>query len=124
MANRVFGNGITVTLYEQKDPHGVTGYTGAEYDAFHKKQWIETAVQVANVLVSPVSSTEQTEINNLYGKQAVYVLGIPKGDTHDWADNKVKFFGKTFRAIRAEVQGIDDLIPGPYNKKVWVEINE
>jgi hypothetical protein len=115
MANRVFGNGITVTLYE-KTANGV--------DAFNKTQWIETATQVNNVLVSPVKSDEQVDVVNLFGKQAIYVLAIPKGDTHTWEDRKISFFGKTFHSFRATLQGIDDLIPGPYNKKVWVEINE
>lgn len=120
MANRVFGNGITVTLYEQL-PAGSTGNT---VDEFNREIFGEVETQVSNVLVSPVSSTEQTEINNLFGKQAIYVLAIPKGDTHTWQDCRVAFFGKTFRAIREELQGIDDLIPGPWNKKVWVAINE
>ena len=115
MANRVFGNGITVTLYEK---------TAAGLDAFHNQLYTETPTDVDNVLVSPVSSTEQVEMTNLYGKQAIYVLAIPKGDAHKWANSKIGFFGKTFISIREEVQGIDDLIPGPWNKKVWVEINE
>lgn len=115
MANRVFGNGITVTLYEK---------TEAGVDAFNNQLYTEQPTDVANVLVSPVSSTEQTEMTNLYGKQAVYVLAIPKGDAHVWEDCKIEFFGQTFHSFREEVLGIEHLIPGPWNKKVWVEINE
>ena len=124
MADRVFGNGITVTLYE-KTPQGVTGETGEVLtDRFNRTIYRENAVQVSNVLVSPVSSTEQTDVVNMFGKQAIYVLAIPKGDTYIWEDRKISFFGKDFHSFRATLQGIDDLIPGPYNKKVWVEINE
>lgn len=115
MANRLYDGGITVTLYE-KTANGV--------DEFYKQLYTETAVEVSGVLVAPVSSTEQTDATNLFGKQAVYVLGIPKGDTHEWKDSKIEFFGETFHSFRETVQGIDNLIPGPWNKKVWVEINE
>ena len=115
MANRVFGNGITVTLYEKTE-------NGA--DPFNNPIYTEQAVNIDNVLVAPVSSTEDVDRTNLFGKQAIYVLGIPKGDTHHWEDSKIELFGQTFHSFRETLQGIDDLIPGPWNKKVWVEINE
>ena len=115
MANRLFGNGTTVTLYEK---------TAIGTDAFNREMFEETPVLVHNVLIAPVTSTEEIDTINLSGKQAIYVLGIPKGDTHEWADRKVEFFNQEFHSIRESVQGIDELIPGPWNKKVWVEINE
>lgn len=107
--------GITVRLFEEteagKDPFGHTIYD-------------EREIEVDNVLVSPVTSDDVISTTNLYGKRAVYVLGIPKGDTHIWENRKVAFFGETFRTFGKATQGIDDLIPLDWNKKVWVECYE
>ena len=45
----------------------------------------------------------------------------PKGDDHVWTDRTVEFFGETFRTIGNPTQGIDELIPLDWNKKVKVE---
>lgn len=104
--------GITVTLYEttldSTDPFGAPIYT-------------ETAEEVENVLVAPASSTETLDNVNLYGKKAVYTLGIPKGDTHDWEDKRVSFFGKDWHTFGIPQEGIVDNIPLAWNKKVLVE---
>ena len=90
-------------------------------DAFNAPVYDEVWVNVDNVLVAPVSSTEALDILNLTGKKAVYNLGIPKGDTHDWEDCKVKFFGEIWRSVCFPQEGIEDLIPLFWNKKVMVE---
>ena len=58
---------------------------------------------------------------DLQGKREVYQLAIPKGDTHEWRNRKVEFFGKTFRTVNIPEEGIEDLIPLDWNKKVKVE---
>lgn len=78
-------------------------------------------VTVNNVLVSPVSAEDVATDLSLYGKKAVYELGIPKGDSHNWEDTEVIIFGKTFRTFGPEIQGIDKLIPLNWNKKIKVE---
>ena len=105
-------HGIPVTLYTVQQ-------TGS--DGFGAPIYKETAVTVDNVLVAPASNTEILETTNLYGKKAVYTLGIPKGDTHVWEGRKVSFFGQDFRVFGIPQQGIDDLIPLDWNKKVMVE---
>lgn len=111
MASRI--SGITVTLYDRTQ-------TGT--DAFNAPAYTETAVNVDNVLVAPMSSTELLEVYNLTGRKAVYQLSIPKGDTHDWtAGKKVSFFGNDWRIIAIPTEGIDHLIPLDWNKKVQVE---
>ena len=105
-------HGIPVTLYTVQQ-------TGS--DDFGAPIYKETAVTVDNVLVAPASNTEILETTNLYGKKAVYTLGIPKGDTHVWEGRKVSFFGQDFRVFGIPTQGIDDLIPLEWNKKVTVE---
>lgn len=106
--------GITVTLYDRTE-------TGR--DAFNAPIYTETAVPVDNVLVAPMSSTEVLETLELTGSRAVYQLGIPKGDTHDWsAGKKVSFFGEDWRIIALPTEGIEDMIPLSWNKKVQVEM--
>lgn len=103
---------ITVTLYE-KTPDGV--------DAFNKQQYIETPVDVPNVLYAPASSQEILDSINLYGKKAVYTLAIPKGDAHEWEDCRVSINGVDFKVFGIPLEGIDENIPLAWNKKVTVE---
>ena len=105
-------HGITVMLHNKVQ-------TGN--DGFGRPVYEETAVAVDNVIVGEPTGQEITDTLNLTGKRLAYTLGIPKGDTHVWTDRKVSFFGETFRTIGAPVQGIEDLIPLDWNKKVQVE---
>lgn len=66
------------------------------------------------------SAEEITTELQLTGRRLAYTLAIPKGDTHDWADAKVEFFGQTFRTCGGVVQGIESMIPLRWNKKVQV----
>lgn len=106
--------GITVTLYVRTE--------GAP-DAFNRPTYIETPVQVSNVLVAPETQAGQEvlETLDLTGRKAVYILGIPKGDTNDWENCRVDFFGQSWRVIGIPTEGINDLIPLSWNKKVRVE---
>lgn len=104
--------GITVTLINKietgKDPFGKPIYEDAE-------------ILVDNVLVSPTSSDDIVNQLNLTGKKAVYTLAIPKGDTHDWRDRRVDFFGQSFKTFGEPLQGIESNIPLDWNMKVKVE---
>lgn len=105
-------NGITVKLYEKKE---------VGRDDFNAPIYEETATDVENVLVSPTSSTDIIDQMNLYGKKAVYTLGIPKGDIHNWEDATVEFFGHKWHTFGFPIEGIENLIPLGWNKKVTVE---
>lgn len=105
-------HGITITLYDKQK-------TGV--DEFNKPIYEDVPISVDNVLVGEPTSEEATDTLSLTGKRLAYVLGIPKGDTHNWTDRKVSFFGGTFRTIGEPVQGIEDLIPLSWHKKVRVE---
>lgn len=104
--------GITVTLYERTQ-------TGT--DAFGKKVYEETPVEIENVLVAPVSFSEAIEALNLTGKKIVYNLGIPKGDNHTWTACRVNFFGKDWKVCGIPQEGIEELVPTAWHKKVMVE---
>lgn len=106
-------NGITVILYDRTQ-------TGT--DPLNHPVYSETAVPVDNVLVAPMSDEEVLQMYTLTGRKAVYQMGIPKGDTHEWtAGKKVRFFGEDWRIIGANQEGIESLIPLSWNKKVRVE---
>ena len=108
--------GVNVILYDRV----VTGV-----DALNHPIYAETAQTVENVLIAPMSTNEILENYNLTGRKAVYQLAIPKGDAHDWtAGKRVDFFGKSWRIIDIPEEGIEDLIPLSWNKKVRVETYE
>ena len=105
-------HGITVTLYE-KNQTGI--------DPFGKPIYTYVPTPVDNVIVAPATDQEILDSINLYGKKAVYTLGLPKGDCHDWADTKVEFFDKEFRTFGFTEEGIEDMVPLDWHKKVKVE---
>lgn len=105
-------NGITVILYEKMQ-------TGT--DGFNRPIYEEMPVEVENVLVAPESAEAVTETTNLTGKKAVYMLGIPKGDQHEWRDSTVEFFGKRWRTFGPVQEGIESMVPLSWHKKIRVE---
>lgn len=105
--------------------HGITvklqTLTATGTDAFNVPTYAETWADVPDVIVGQPTDAEQIDAMDLYGSRAVYILGIPKGDTHDWSAGKlVQFFGETFRIFGHTIQGIDDMVPLQWNKKVMV----
>lgn len=105
--------GIEVILIDKvevgKDPFGSPIFENKE-------------IKIENVLVSPSTSDDVVTSENLFGKKAVYTLAIPKNDNHIWEDREVHFFNQTFRTIGFATQGIDELIPLSWNKKIMVEL--
>lgn len=104
--------GIDVTLYKRVQ-------TGI--DAFHAPVYLETPVTVSDVLIGEPSTEDLVNELQLSGRHLAYTLGIPKGDTHDWDNVTVEFFGQKFRTYGDATQGIDAMIPLRWNKKVKVE---
>lgn len=104
--------GIDVILYAK---------TQIGTDAFNAPVYLESPIVVNDVLVSPIGSQEALEVLDLHGKKATYTLAIPKGDTHDWEDCRVFFFGEDWHTFGFVTLGIEDNIPLGWNKKVQVE---
>lgn len=104
--------GITVTLHKK---------TQSGTDGFDNPVYTEENVTVDNVLVGEPTGEDIINELQLHGKRLAYVLAIPKGDTNEWTDNDVTFFGERFHVYAAPTQGIDKLIPLAWNKKVKVE---
>lgn len=107
--------GIDVTIYDRVRT-GTDGFGRPVYD--------EVPEVVRNVLVQPGTASEVLDTLNLTGKKAVYTMAIPKGDTHEWRNRRVTFFGQDFMTFGEPVRGIDDLIPMEWNQKVKVEVYE
>lgn len=89
-------------------------------DSFNRPVYNTEWVTVDNVLIGQPSTEEITDELNLSGKRLDYLLGIPKGDTHDWEDTQVRFWGQVYETIGAPTQGIESMIPLSWNKKVKV----
>lgn len=90
-------------------------------DEFGRPTYTQEAVTVDNVLIGEPSADDIVNELNLSGKRAVYTIAIPKGDTHDWTNAVVEFFGTKYRTIGAPTMGIEDNIPLSWNKMVKVE---
>ena len=106
--------GTTVTLYEQT----LTGY-----DDFNAPIYTETTTTVDDVLVGEPSTDDITTSTELFGKTIVCMLGIPKGDTHDWSDKKVSWtdaYGTThvLQTFGFPITGIEANVPTRWHKKV------
>lgn len=108
-------HGMTIQL-EVLEPTGT--------DSFNVPTYSSVWTDVADVIVGQPTDQEQVDAMNLYGRKAVYILGIPKGDTHDWTSGRhVRFWGEEFRIFGHSVRGTDDLVPLRWNQKVMVEGN-
>ena len=106
--------GTTILLYERTQ-------TGT--DAFNSPVYTETHVEVKNVLVCPVTTSDADIVGDtqLHGKHAVYELCIPKDDTHIWEDRTVEFFGQKWRTFGIPQQWIPENLPLDWNLRVKVE---
>lgn len=109
--------GDNVTLYEKTQ-------TGT--DPFGAPVYAETPVTVENVLVGEPSSEEILAATDLYGKRIRYMLGIPKGDAHDWQDARIDWTdarGVThcLRSFGFPIMGIESLVPTAWHLKVRCE---
>lgn len=90
-------------------------------DPFGKPIFEDKEITVDNVLIAPTSATDVINQLNLEGRKGTYTLAIPKDDTNEWENREVRFFGKCWQTVGIPLEGIDDLIPLGWNKKVTVE---
>ena len=95
--------GETVTLIQKR----VVGTND-----FDEPLTVCDVANVEDVLVGQPTSDQAIEDLNLYGKRIAYVLGIPKGDTHNW-----RSYGFPLTQTEANV-------PGRWNTQVKVEAYE
>lgn len=105
--------GMTIQLVEQ---------TTEGYDAFGAPIVTgETLIDIDDVLVGQPTADDITTSVSLYGKKCVYKLGIPRTDSHEWADHDVVIYGKRYRTIGEALRGIDANVPTRWNRTISVE---
>lgn len=112
--------GLTVTLYER---------TQTGVDGFNRPVYAETPVQVDNVLIGEPTTDDITSSTDLFGKKLVCMLGIPKGDTHDWTDARVEWRGAAGQLVQVRtfgfpLEGVEANVPGPWHRKMRCEAYE
>ena len=101
--------GITVTLWTK---------TRVGTDSLNQPIYEWDPEEVDNVLVAQPTAQEQLDEFNLTGRSIEYILGIPKGDTHSWENERVEFFGQMFQTFGIPERGIEANVPGPWHLKV------
>lgn len=106
--------GETVILYEET-PNGTLPTGEITYEV--------TPVEVHDVLIGEPSSEELLSSVDLYGKSLRVILGIPKGDTHDWVNKRVDWtdaYGNThsFITFGYPITGVEANIPTRWHMKV------
>lgn len=104
--------GISVTLLSRE----IVGETSFKEPIYQDKE-----IEVKNVLIAPASSDDVPSNIDFDGIHTVYTLAIPKGDKNNWTNQKVRFFGKVWDVVGEPVEGIEELIPLSWNRKVTVE---
>lgn len=107
--------GITIKLIE-KEKTGV--------DEFGHSLYEENECFVDDVLVAPEQASELVTDTNVNVSKTIYNLAIPKGDAHNWKNADVEFFGKKWHVVGLPIEGIEEMIPLKWNKKVTVELYE
>ena len=81
----------------------------------------KTIVDVPGVLVGSPTQDDIVNALQLYGKKVSYVLGIPKGDSHNWTDAVVEIWGDRYRTIGFPITGESENIPLRWGQNVKVE---
>lgn len=109
--------GITVTLFEK---------TQAGTDPFGNPIFSETPVQVDDVLIGEPTTDDITSSTQMYGKVIRFMLGIPKGDAHNWENARIEWtdaYG-TLHKVRSfgfPITGVQANVPTRWHKKVRCE---
>ena len=105
-------HGIPITLIDKQT---------VSTDPFGSPVVKDVEITIDNVIVAPATTEDVTSQMSVTGKKISYTLGIPKGDMHDWENKEVRFFGKRWKTVGIPLEGIEELIPLEWNKKVMVE---
>ena len=105
-------HGIPITLIDKQV---------VSIDPFGSPVVKDVEITIDNVIVAPATTEDVTSQMSVTGKRISYTLGIPKGDTNDWENKEVRFFGKRWKTVGIPLEGIEAMIPLEWNKKVMVE---
>lgn len=75
---------------------------------------------IHNVLIGQPMTSQSENAATQTGTILTYTLAIPKGDTHDWTNRIVGFFGSLFRTVGYPLEGIEANVPLDWHKQVNV----
>lgn len=90
-------------------------------DAFGAPIYTEELEAVNDCLVGQPSTDDVANTLALYGKKIEYVVGIPKGDTHNWTDAELVIWGNRYRTVGYPMTGIQANIPLRWGQNIKVE---
>lgn len=96
----------------------LTVKTPSGCDSMNNPVYVTTTETVANVLIGQPTAEEAQSSIDLYGKRCEVMLGIPKGDTHEWENTTVTFWGRTWHTIGPVIMGIEANVPTMWHKKI------
>lgn len=94
------------------------------HDPFGAETYEEEEIKVDDVLIGNPGTDDVVSDLNLYGKRLVFVLGIPKTDSHDWKDKTIIIRGQRFRTYGFPLTQTMANVPGRWNTQVKVECYE
>lgn len=75
---------------------------------------------VPDVLVGTPSTDDVKASVELFGKKIEYILGIPKGDTHNWVDVDVIIWDQRYKTFGFPITGEQANIPLRWGQNVRV----
>lgn len=90
-------------------------------DPFGADVFEETQIIVNDVIIGSPHFDASVTDQELTGKTIAYILGIPKGDNHDWKDKDIIIRGERFKTYGFPLTQTDDNVPGKWNTQVKVE---
>lgn len=90
-------------------------------DAFGHESYEPIETKVENVIIGSPSFDASISELNLTGKRIAFILGIPKGDTHDWRDKEVLIRGDKYKTYGYPLTQTEANVPGGWNTQVKVE---
>lgn len=105
--------GETVIL-KQKNEIGI--------DRFGKPIYSTEDIAVDNVVIGSPSFDAAVAELNLTGKRLAFILGIPKGDEHNWEDAEIIIRGQRFKSYGFPLTQTVENVPGQWNTQVKVEV--
>lgn len=91
------------------------------HDDFGAPIYRDEYEEVDDCLVGSPTTDDITNALNLYGKKVEYVIGIPKGDTHDWIDKTVIIWGEKYKTFGFPITGEESNIPLRWGRNIKVE---
>lgn len=93
-------------------------------DRFHQPVYETVREKVENVVIGSPSTDAVNSDLSIFGKRLMFVLGIPKGDAHNWKDSIVYIRNEKYQTYGEPLIQTESNVPGPWNTQVKVAMYE